>query len=319
MDAMVNAVAAMDNTCLCIQGPPGAGKPSTAKNIIAALVRQGKRIGIMSNSHAAIINLLDKAYHTIYENFRVVKVDGVGNNQEQFREKYPVENFPNYFYRPKMVFTNKEPYSSFCVVGATAHGFANDIAFENPLDYLFVDEASQVALANLVAATGSASNFVLMGDQMQLEQPIQASHPDDAGSSALDYLLDGHAVIPENKGIFLERTYRMHPDICRPLSEVVYEGKLSAAEGNENQHIQILNPKRISKSQGILVVRVNHKGNQQSSEEEAQVISELVHELKTGFFYNKIGESSPITCQDILIVSPYNMQVNLLTARLLNG
>lgn len=317
LSAMVDAISALDDTCLCIQGPPGAGKTSTAKDIIAELVKQGKRIGIMSNSHAAILNLLDEVYQVSKnQDLKVVKIGGVGDNQEQFREEYPEDMYPGYYYRTSMKFTKKEPYDSFSVVGATVYAFATDIAFENPLDYLFVDEASQVALANLVAVADAAKNIVLMGDQMQLEQPTQGSHPENTGASALEYLLDGHSVIPKDKGIFLERTYRMHPDVCSPLSEVVYEGKLTAAEGNEKQRIEIINPRRITKSQGILVVNVKHDGNQQSSEEEAQVVAELVKELKTGFFHSKTGESSQITDQDILIVSPYNMQVNLLKDRI---
>jgi predicted RecB family nuclease len=320
LNAMIKAVQSMDHSCLCIQGPPGAGKTSTAKDVIAALVRQDKRIGILSNSHAAILNLLDEVYHvTQGQGFRVAKIGGLGSNQTQFREKYPEEHYPNYCYRTSMSFTTREPYGSFSVIGATVFAFASDIAFEHPLDYLFVDEASQVALANLVAVAGAAKNIVLMGDQMQLEQPTQGAHPDNAGASALEYLLDGHSVIPEAKGIFLERTYRMHPDVCRPLSEVVYEGKLNAAEGNEKQRIEINNPKKITKSHGILVVKVNHNGNQQSSGEEARVVAELVDELKTGCFHSKTGESSQITGKDILIVSPYNMQVNLLKDRIPSG
>lgn len=131
-------------------------------------------------------------------------------------------------------------------------------------------------------------------------------------------MLKGHAVIPDDQGVFLERTYRMHPDIYQPLSEIVYEGKLKADKDNANQSINIDNPKYLIKPNGILSIPLQHDGNTQSSEEEAVIVQKLVNELKTGTFTNKKGKTRAITDDDILIVAPYNMQVNLLKEKL-NG
>ena len=98
---------------------------------------------------------------------------------------------------------------------------------------------------------------------MQLEQPIQGSHPGHSGSSALEYMLMGHAVIPDDKGIFLERTYRMHPAVCEPLSEIVYEGRLQADVDNSKHVITIPNPNLITQAYGILSVTVQHQENSQ--------------------------------------------------------
>lgn len=315
LEAIISAVEAMDNSTMCIQGPPGAGKTFTAKHIITSLVKAGKRVGVMSNSHAAILNLLD-ALHEPTEHARIVKVGGFGSKQDTFREKYSEEDYPNYVYRTSMSFTKRDPYHSFAVVGATAYAFASGTAFEAPLDYLFVDEASQVALANLIAVAGCARNIVLMGDQMQLEQPIQGSHPGSSGLSALDYMLGGHGVIPDDMGIFLERTYRMHPAVCHPLSEVVYEGKLKAAKHNDRQLVSVPDSKLIKQSHGVMVVNVEHDGNRQSSEEEVDVIQRIIDDLKTGRCTAKNGEVRSIADDDILVVAPYNMQVNLLKDRL---
>jgi uncharacterized protein len=313
--AIISAVESMDNSTMCIQGPPGAGKTFTAKHIITSLVRKGNRVGVMSNSHAAILNLLD-ALHEPTEHARIAKIGGFGSNQDTFKEKYNPDEFQNYVYRPSMSFTKRDPYHSFAVVGATAYAFASNTAFEAPLDYLFVDEASQVALANLVAVAGCAKNIVLMGDQMQLEQPIQGSHPGSSGLSALDYMLGGHGVIPDDMGIFLERTYRMHPAVCLPLSEVVYEGKLKAAKNNDRQHVSVPDSKLIKQSHGVMVINVEHDGNRQSSEEEVDVIQRIIDDLKTGRCTAKNGEARSIGDGDILVVAPYNMQVNLLKDRL---
>ena len=126
----------------------------------------------------------------------------------------------------------------------------------------------------------------------------------------------GHSVIPDGKGIFLERTYRMHPDVCAPLSEIVYEGRLQADADNSKQLITIPIPNLIKQSHGILSVTVKHEGNTQSSEEEALVVQQLIAELKTGTFTNKDGQQTPITDADILLIAPYNMQVNLLKEKL---
>jgi uncharacterized protein len=294
LNAIIAAVKAIDESCLCIQGPPGAGKTYTAKNVIKALVQEGKRIGIMSNSHAAIMNLLLPLITELPET-NITKVGGYGA-QKDFKAEFDLDEFQNFEYRNSMKFTNKKPYQQF--------------------HYLFVDEASQVALANLIAVSGAAKNVILMGDQMQLEQPIQGSHPDESGQSALEFMLQDHAVIPDEKGIFLERTYRMHPDVCQPLSEVVYEGKLQADEDNIHQAIIIPEPKLITKKNGILSIPVEHEGNVSSSIEEVMVVQQLIDELKTGTFIDKSRQEKPITDADILVVAPYNMQVNLLKEKL---
>lgn len=314
MQAMITTIESLSDSCLCIQGPPGAGKTFTAKNVITNLVNEGKRIGIMSNSHAAIMNLM-KELPKLLPEARLAKVGGY-KNQGTFRGNYTEEGYPNLDYRTGMSFTKKATYENYDVIGATVYGFAKDLCYESPLDVLFVDEASQVALANLVAVTGAAKNIVLMGDQMQLEQPIQGSHPEPAGKSALEFMLKGHAVIPDDQGVFLERTYRMHPNVCQPLSEIVYEGKLKSDKQTEIQSINVDKPTLVTQANGILSISVQHEDNTQSSEEEVIKVQHLIDELKTGTFTNNKGEENPITDEDILVVAPYNMQVNLLKEKL---
>jgi uncharacterized protein len=134
----------------------------------------------------------------------------------------------------------------------------------------------------------------------------------------LEYLLGGHGVITDDMGIFLERTYRMHPSVCLPLSEVVYESKLKAAQHNERQQVSVSDSKLIKQSHGVMVVNVEHDGNRQSSEEEVDVIQRIIDDLKTGRCTDKNGEARSIADGDILVVAPYNMQVNLLKDRLGN-
>ncbi|WP_290895172.1 hypothetical protein [Hoeflea sp.] len=91
-----------------------------------------------------------------------------------------------------------------------------------------VDEAGQVGLANMVAIGRAARNIVLVGDPRQLPQVIQGAHPHPANLSCLDWMLGDHATVPPDRGIFLPVSRRMHPDVCRFISDQVYEGRLTS-------------------------------------------------------------------------------------------
>jgi uncharacterized protein len=193
-------------------------------------------------------------------------------------------------------------------------------AFWGKFDYLFIDEAGQVSLANMIAMGMCAKNLILLGDQMQLGQPIQGIHPGRSGDSALDYLLDGEATITAERGVFLEKTFRMHPDVCRFISDAIYDSRLESDPSTFNQALILDdNAHPALKSTGIRYLPVEHDGCSQRSEEEAAVVSELVANLLTQRYRNKKGETHPITLNDILVVAPYNMQVNLLKRTLPKG
>jgi len=198
------------------------------------------------------------------------------------------------------------------LIAGTAWLFARDDTVER-LDYLFIDEAGQVTLANVAAMSRSATNLVLLGDQMQLEQPIQGAHPGQSGSSALGYYLHGHAVIPDHLGIFLASTYRMHPLLCRFVSEMVYEGRLHPDEENERQSLhQPSGTRWLRKNAGIQFSPVEHEGNSQCSEEEVKRVVAIVKELLRCQLTEKKGKPRALQLNDILVVAPYNMQVRKL-------
>jgi uncharacterized protein len=206
------------------------------------------------------------------------------------------------------------------VMGGTAWVFSRP-ELQGAFDYLFVDEAGQFSLANVVATGQSANNVVLVGDQMQLAQPILGAHPGESGKSALEYLLAGHATIPPDFGIFLNQTWRMHPDICGFISEAVYEDRLHAHPGTSKQCVVL--PKDssglVSKDAGIIFIPVEHEGNTQGSEEEADVIEKIIAELMEQPVSHFGGEkTTSLTLDDILVVAPFNMQVRLLQHRLGN-
>ncbi len=205
------------------------------------------------------------------------------------------------------------------LVAGTAWLFTKE-EFDQTFDYLFIDEAGQVSLANLVAMGTCARNVVLLGDPMQLGQPTQGVHPGHSGESGLEYLLDGRATVPPDRGIFLPTTWRMAPDVCRFISDAVYEGRLQPEEANENQKL-VLNKKAdpILIETGIRFLPLAHAGNSQKSPEEAGRIRALYDNLLLQHFIDKYGKKHRIGPADILVVAPYNMQVNLLRQTLPEG
>jgi len=211
------------------------------------------------------------------------------------------------------VFSNEDALSiEWQLVAGTAWLFSDPWA-DKSFDYLFVDEAGQVALANLIAMGTSAKNIVLLGDQMQLGQPIQGIHPGRSGESSLDYLLNGMATIPPEQGIFLNTTWRMHPDVCKFISDAVYDGRLKPEPSNIKRRLVLSkNAHPALKPAGVVYIPAQHDACSQRSEEEAFIVEEIYKSLLRQHYIDKDGVKNPLTEDNILVVAPYNMQVNLL-------
>ncbi len=163
-------------------------------------------------------------------------------------------------------------------------------------------------LANVLAISQAGHSLVLLGDPQQLNQPTQGTHPDGTTVSALDHILGEHQTIEEDKGLFLEETWRLHPAICAFTSEMFYEGRLESWPGLENQQVRSAGPINGS---GLRYLPVTHEGNQSSSLEEAAAVYELVRSLHddNATWIDKEGTERPFKPEDILIIAPYNAQV----------
>ena len=150
------------------------------------------------------------------------------------------------------------------VLGGTSWLWARP-EYAGAVDVLFVDEAGQMSLANVLAVSQAANSLVLLGDPQQLDQPEKASHPDGVGISALEHVLAGHETMPPDRGIFLPVTWRMSPALTAFTSELFYEGKLTARAGLDRQVLFGVDGFAGSK---LWVVPVDHDGNQSASDEE---------------------------------------------------
>jgi predicted RecB family nuclease len=311
-DVTAGAVAAalrLDGTTLCVQGPPGSGKTTTGGQLIAELLRRGKRVGISSNGHEAICVLM-KAAADAADRLNI-HFTGANCGEKDREAPHPAI---------KIVPVNADVFrlpGLPMLVGGTAWVFSHEEA-RGRFDYLFIDEAGQVAAANLVGMAPATRNLLLLGDQMQLSQPIQGVHPGESGQSILDYYLGDHATVPEHMGIFLPTTWRMRPEICGFISDAMYEGRLKVEACTSERSIRFLGPVRyVRKPAGILHVPVVHSGNVYDCDEEAEVIRDVIAELTGHLLVDGPRTAArPITGGDILVVAPFNLQVLKLKAAL---
>ncbi len=306
----IDAVGRLDRSHLVIQGPPGAGKTYAASRAIVEMLARAKRIGVSSHSHKAINVLLRAVEAAAAERglrFRGVKKSSF---EEQYLNGSIIED------------TTDNDYAAaggHDLIAGTAWLFARE-ELDRQLDYLFVDEAGQVSLANTLAMGASARNVVLVGDQMQLSQPLQGSHPGRSGLSALEHLLDGVATVPPERGIFLSWTHRMHPDLCRFVSDAFYDGRLLPEASTERQRLLLAADADPGLAPtGLRFIEVEHDGCAQKSAPEAERIRRLYLSLLAQRWTDGDGRTRPIGVDHILVVSPYNMQVNLLRSRLPEG
>ncbi|MBG78098.1 MAG: hypothetical protein CL570_03605 [Alphaproteobacteria bacterium] len=186
----------------------------------------------------------------------------------------------------------------------TAWTFASP-HFDGQLDYLFIDEAGQVATANVVAMATATKNIILVGDQMQLGQPIQGTHPGEAGLSVLEFLLGDHSTIPAERGIFLGQTRRMRPSICQFISDAFYDGRLTAHESTAERSLDLQGIDL--PNEGIVMISAEHEGCSQKSVEEGEIIKAKYDALLGQEFTDRDGTTRPITEDDILVVRSINL------------
>jgi superfamily I DNA and/or RNA helicase len=278
--------------------------------MICELVAQGKRVGITATSHKVIRSLLDKCVDKATK--KGIPLRAAHKNKED-EPAGPDDG------RIVSLSGNDEPLNgiranAFNVVGGTAWLWARE-DYRRAVDVLFVDEAGQMALANVVAVSQAADSVVLLGDPQQLDQPTQGTHPDGVGVSALRHLLGEQKTISSARGIFLPTTWRLAPSICRFTSELYYERKLESKAGLEHQ--ELVNAREFDGS-GLRLIEVEHDGNRNQSPEEVKVIADLVARLTSADVRWRDGEGNirPVGVEQILVVSPYNAQVNLLAEAL---
>ncbi len=301
---VVRAMADLEDSYLFIQGPPGAGKTYTGSRVIVEMLRRGKRMAIASNSHKAIHNLLTA----------IEKVAEEENFVFQGAKKVNAAD-PDTFFHGQMIRNIKnsdEVSPQDQLVAGTAWLFSRPEC-DQAFDFLVVDEAGQVTLANLLAMGTCARNLVLLGDPMQLGQPTQGVHPGHSGESGLEYLLQDRATVAPDRGVFLPTSWRMAPALCQFISDAVYDGRLEPEGANHLQKLVLSEGADSSLIEaGLRFLPTAHQGNSQRSKEEGDRIKGLYQSLLQQEFQDRHGVPRRVGVDDILVVAPYNLQVNLL-------
>jgi predicted RecB family nuclease len=301
---------ALDHSIFAIQGPPGAGKTYTGARMICQLVKQGKRIGITALSHKVIRKLLDEVCEAADED--KIEIGRCIQKVQHLEDQEETEEIA-------VADDNDAPLEALRsgavrIAGGTSWLWTRP-GYSEAVDVLFIDEAGQMSLADVIAVSQAAHNVVLIGDPRQLDRPLKGSHPPGAEKSALEHLLGDHKTIPDTMGLLLPETWRMHPKICEFTSELFYEGRLGARDFTRNR---VLEGHPWLSGAGLWYVPVMHEGNRNSSPEEVEVVARIAKGLLgpgVNWFYG-VGNKRPLALSDILIVAPYNAQVSDLLVRL---
>jgi uncharacterized protein len=293
--AAIRLATSLRHSYLPMQGPPGTGKTYTAAEQILELIAHGRTVGITGLSHAVICHLIG----TVCEHARWRGAGPLRIGQRADRDNPHLHADATTMSNEQLEKALRD--GELDVAAGTAWLWARS-GLAGSVDTLFVDEAGQLSLANVLAVAGAARNLILLGDPQQLAQPSHATHPPGAGASALEHILDDRATMPAAAGLLLDQTWRMHPDLCRYTSAAFYDGKLRGVDGLGGQEIQ-------GWVSGLRLVEVPHQGNTNASPEEAGEVARLAGQLTGQRWRDKNGAERAMGPADILIVTPYNAQI----------
>jgi len=296
IETLASVLRRLDSSTLAVQGPPGTGKTHLGARVVRELVQSGWRIGVVAQSHAVVEHFLDETVHAGLDTAVVGKAKAVGGNGWRQLKDTEVADFL------------ADHEDAGCLIGGTAWDFCHaDRVRPGLLDLLVVDEAGQFAVANTVAVSVATQRLLLLGDPQQLPQVSQGTHPEPVDTSALGWLLDGAAAMPEGQGYFLPHSWRMHPLLCERVSRLSYDDRLgSETEVTTGRHLEGIDP-------GVHLIEVAHQGNAQSSLEEVAEVVRLVRDLLGRAWVAAPGaRPRPLSTDDVLVVAAYNAQVVLL-------
>lgn len=295
VDAVHAAVRALDHSYVAVQGPPGAGKTFLASHVIARLVAEGAKVGVVAQSHAVIENLmLACCARDGFDVSRAVRLRGKSVTPDapwsEVSDSELVELISG---------------SGGLLFGGTVWDYVSERRVPaGSLDVLVVDEAGQFSLTNTVAAARAARSVLLLGDPQQLPQVSTGVHPYPVDVSALGWLSDGAAALDPRFGYFLGESWRMDSALCERVSWLSYDGALASAAATAGRALRGVEP-------GVVSYPVEHAGCSVRSVQEAQAVVDCVRELLGREWVPAAGaEPRPLAAEDCIVVAAYNAQVD---------
>ena len=295
VDAVHAAVRALDHSYVAVQGPPGAGKTFLASHVIACLVAEGAKVGVVAQSHAVIENLMAACCaRDGFDVSRAVRLRGKSVTPDapwsEVSDSELVELISG---------------AGGLLFGGTVWDYVSErrVPAES-LDVLVVDEAGQCSLTNTVAAARAARSVLLLGDPQQLPQVSTGVHPYPVDASALGWLSDGAAALDPRFGYFLGESWRMDSALCERVSWLSYDGALASAAATAGRALQGVAP-------GVVSYPVEHAGCSVRSVQEAQAVVDCVRELLGREWVPAAGaEPRPLAAEDCIVLAAYNAQVD---------
>ncbi|OFQ35247.1 nuclease [Rothia sp. HMSC071C12] len=294
-DAVHAAVRALDHSYVAVQGPPGAGKTFLASHVIARLVAEGAKVGVVAQSHAVIENLMVACCaRDGFDVSRAVRLRGKSVTPDapwsEVSDSELVELISG---------------AGGLLFGGTVWDYVSERRVPaGSLDVLVVDEAGQFSLTNTVAAARAARSVLLLGDPQQLPQVSTGVHPYPVDVSALGWLSDGAAALDSRFGYFLGESWRMDSALCERVSWLSYDGALASAAATAGRALQGVAP-------GVVSYPVEHAGCSVRSVQEAQAVVDCVRELLGREWVPAAdAEPRPLTAEDCIVVAAYNAQVD---------
>ncbi len=300
LDSVYAWVDDLDESFVSFQGPPGTGKTYSGSHIIHHLIVTGKRVGVVAMSHHAIDNLMSATYDVFEAAGDLDKLRAL-RWQNDDDEATALEFVTCSKKNPDLL---SEEYN---LIGGTAWLWAKQEMRQHPVDVLIVDEAGQLALADAVASSNGARNMILLGDPLQLSQVAKAEHPDGSGASVLQHVLGEHLTMPNVQGVFIAETWRLHPDVCRFISQQIYEGRLTSNEGCWQQSTEF--------GTGLRWIEAHHRRRSTESVEEAELVASQIAQMVGTTWVNQKREARALEPRDFMVVAPYNDQVNMMRSR----
>ena len=295
VDAVHAAVRALDHSYVAVQGPPGAGKTFLASHVIARLVAEGAKVGVVAQSHAVIENLmLACCARDGFDVSRAVRLRGKSVTPDapwsEVSDSELVELISG---------------AGGLLFGGTVWDYVSERRVPaGSLDVLVVDEAGQFSLTNTVAAARAARSVLLLGDPQQLPQVSTGVHPYPVDVSALGWLSDGAAALDPRFGYFLGESWRMDSALCERVSWLSYDGALASAAATAGRALRGVAP-------GVVSYPVEHAGCSVRSVQEAQAVVDCVRELLGREWVPAAGaEPRPLAAEDCIVVAAYNAQVD---------
>ena len=299
-ETVTAVIEALDSSHVVVQGPPGSGKSTTAAHAVVALLTAGKRVALAAQSHKALHNLCRKIEQTAhgrgytFSGCHKSSDSNAGSAYESYALWKMIGDAPK-----------SSAFDDCTLVSATTYAWA-DPGQNAAFDTIFVDEAGQLSIADVLIASLVARNVVLLGDPQQLPQVLQGSHPIGTDLSILEHLLGDAPTIRPERGVFLSTSYRMQPDVDRFISATFYQGRLDADPRNAGNRVEGGDDLA---GGGPRHLAIDHDGNGRVSIEEASALADRIAELLThGRVALRTHDARRIVPADILVVAPYNMQ-----------